>query len=54
MGDVVYEDEIVIYRVLSRKGQKSRLILSQLKRWLKTVFEQEEILIIERTVHTVD
>ena len=54
MGDVLFEDEIVIYRVLGKNARKSRRLLSTLKRWMKTAFEQEEILIIERTIHTVD
>lgn len=54
MGDVVYQDEIVIYRVISKKALKSRRFLSNLKRWMKTAFDQEEILIIERTIDTVD
>jgi hypothetical protein len=54
MGDIVYQDEIVIYRVLSRKAAKSRRILSNLKQWMKNTFGQEEILIIERDVDIVD
>jgi hypothetical protein len=32
MGDVTYRDEIVIYRVLSRKVRSARKFLSQLKK----------------------
>jgi hypothetical protein len=53
MGDVVYRDEIVIYRVLSGKPRKARRLLSGLKEELKETFRQEEILIIERDVETL-
>jgi len=54
MGGVVYEDEIVIYRVLSKNAKRARRMLTHLKRWMKSEFEQEEILIIERNVGTVE
>lgn len=53
MGDVVYHDEIVIYRVLCAKQRKARRFLSRLKEELKASFQQEEILIIERDVETL-
>jgi hypothetical protein len=53
MGEVVYHDEIVIYRVLSEKPRKARRFLSQLKKALKPPFQQEEILIVERDVETL-
>ena len=53
MGGVLFQDEIVIYRVLSEKRRKARRFLSRLKTWMKRVFEQEEILIVERKVDIV-
>jgi hypothetical protein len=50
MGAVVYQDEIVIYRVLSDKPRKARRFLFKLKERLKKTFRQEEILIVERDV----
>lgn len=52
-GDVVYRDEIVIYRVLAEKPRAARRFLKTLKEELKRVFRQEEILIIERRVRTI-
>jgi hypothetical protein len=53
MGNVVYRDTIVIYRVLAEKRRKARRFLSRLKDRLKTSFQQEEILIVERDVQTL-
>lgn len=53
MGDVVYQDEIVIFRVLAEKRKRTRRILADLKEELKESFQQEEILIIERDVKTL-
>lgn len=53
LADVTYQDEIVIYRILTGEVRASREYLSALKKWMKSVFEQEEILIIERTVGTI-
>jgi hypothetical protein len=53
MGDVTYRDEIVIYRVLSRKVRSARKFLSQLKKELKRSFRQEEILIVERKIEVL-
>jgi hypothetical protein len=50
LGPMTYQDEIVIYRVLTNRGSSSRRYLSALKKWLKSELRQEEILIIERTV----
>ena len=50
MGDVMYRDEIVIYRVLSSKTRSARQFLSRLKDSLKRELEQEDILIIERDI----
>ena len=53
MGDAVYRDEIVIYRVLSPQGRSTRKFLTGLKAELKRDFRQEEILIVERDVKTL-
>jgi hypothetical protein len=50
MGEVTYRDEIVIYRVLTEEGAMARRWLSSLKKWMKAEFQQEEILIVQRTV----
>jgi hypothetical protein len=52
-GDVVYHDEIVIYRVLAEKGGKARRYLSRVKKWMEKAFQQEVVLVIERTVNKV-
>jgi hypothetical protein len=53
MGDVLYRDEIVIYRVLAAKPQAARRFLARLKNALKKSLRQEEILIVERDVSTL-
>ena len=53
MGDVTYRDEIVIYRVLAAKRRVARQFLARLKEELKKSLQQEEILIVERTVETL-
>jgi hypothetical protein len=53
MGDVVYRDEIVIYRVLAARPQAARRFLARLKAALKKSLRQEEILIVERDVSTL-
>jgi hypothetical protein len=53
MGDVVYQDEIVIYRVIAKKRRPARRFLLQLKEDLKSSFKQKEILIVERDVETL-
>jgi len=52
-GDTTFKDEIVIYRVLTRKGNAAERFLIQLKRELKKSLKQEEILIVERHVRTI-
>jgi hypothetical protein len=49
-GDVSYQDEIVIYRVISRDATRSREFMRGLKDWLKQELKQKEILIIERQI----
>ena len=50
MGEVTYQDEIVIYRVVSRKARAARRFIAKLKAELKKSLNQEEIFIIERRV----
>ena len=52
-GQVLYRDEIVIYRVLASKSRSARRFLSTLKEQLKKQFRQEEILIVERDDDTL-
>jgi hypothetical protein len=53
MGSVTYRDEIVIYRVLTRRAGAARRFLADLKEQLKREFKQEEILIVERDIETL-
>ncbi len=53
MGGVLYYDEIVVYRVLAERRKTALRFLTPLKKWMERVFEQEEILIIERKVGQV-
>jgi len=50
IGRVTYQDEIVIFRVVTGAGKRARRILLRLKEKLKREFQQEEILIITRNV----
>ncbi|PYJ08898.1 MAG: hypothetical protein DME25_00190 [Verrucomicrobia bacterium] len=49
-GDMSYQDEIVIYRVISQDPAGARDFLVKLKAWLREQFKQKEILIIEREI----
>ena len=49
-GNVIYRDEIVIYRVISQNPVASRDFLATLKEHLKKQFQQAELLIIEREI----
>jgi hypothetical protein len=53
MANVIYRDQVVIYRVLTAKTRAARQFLTALKNELKAEFEQEEILIVERDVDTL-
>ena len=53
MAGITYRDEIVIYRVITSDEQEARRFFSHLKERLKEVFQQEEILIVERDVETL-
>jgi hypothetical protein len=53
MGEVTYRDEIVIYRVVTRKARAARGFLRQLKEELKQSLKQEEIFIVGRDVEVL-
>ena len=53
MAGVTYRDEIVIYRVITPDEEDARRFLGHLKEEMKAVFDQEEILIVERDVETL-
>ena len=53
MGDITYQDQIVIYRVVASNARTARTFFRQLKEELKAELDQEEILIIERDVETL-
>ena len=53
MGDVTFQVQIVIFRVVTAKVAAARKFLKQLKKELKVSLDQEEILIIERDVRTL-
>ena len=48
MGDIVFRDRIVIFRVLAHDAELGRAFLRGLKEELKADLEQEEILIVEK------
>lgn len=53
MGDVVFRDEIVIFRTHARDVRKARRFFRHLKRELKVELQQEEILIVEKEAQTL-
>ena len=53
MADVVYRDEVVIYRVITSDVAPARRFFELLKQQLKRVLDQEAILIVERDVRTL-
>ena len=53
MGDVVFQDRIVIFRVLTPDVEFARTFLKGLKEQLKADLEQEDILIVEREAETL-
>ncbi len=53
LGAVVYHDEIVVYRVVSRNRRRTRDFMAKLKRNLLKAFRQEEIFIVERDVQVL-
>ncbi len=52
MAGITYRDEIVVYRVIT-STEGAREFLEEFKTQLKSEFEQEEILIVERDVDTL-
>jgi hypothetical protein len=53
VGNVVFHDEIVIYRVLAVKQHPARRFLMELKEELEKELRQEEMLIVERKVEVL-
>jgi len=53
MGEILFQDEIVIYRVVTESLGRARRFFARLKKDLKKELKQEEILIIERKVRTL-
>lgn len=53
MAGVTYRDEVVIFRVLARSAWTARSFLRQYKSELKSIFRQEEILIVERPIRVL-
>lgn len=49
-SDIIYHDEIVMYRVVTSKPGTARRFLKRLKEKLKIAFKQEEIFIVTRKV----
>ncbi len=50
VGRVTFRDEIVILRVLSEEVRRSRAYFRRLKGELKRMFQQGDVLIVERKV----
>jgi hypothetical protein len=53
VGKVTFRDEIVILRVLSEEVRRSRAYFRRLKGELKRLFEQGDVLIVERKVEVL-
>lgn len=53
MGNVIFRDEIVIFRVITDKPPLARRFLKRLQKELKKEFQQEEILIVEKDAHVL-
>ena len=53
VGNVVFHDEVVIYRVLAVKQHPARQFLMRLKDELEEELRQEEVLIVERKVEVL-
>jgi hypothetical protein len=53
MGDVTFRDDIVVVRVVTHDTPSAREFMKRLKRNLKRSLNQEDILIIARTVETI-
>ena len=53
MADVVFHDDIVIFRVITPNVRAARRFLRELKRELMEELEQEAILIVEKDADTL-
>jgi hypothetical protein len=53
MGNVVFHDEVVIFRVLTGQVRVARRFFRDLKRELMRELQQEAILIVERDAETL-
>lgn len=53
MGDVVFRDNVVIFRVLTRQVRSARKFFRELKRELLRELQQEAILIVEKDAQTL-
>jgi hypothetical protein len=53
VGNVTFRDEIVIVRVLSEEVRRSRAYFRRLKGELKRLFQQGDVLIVERKVEVL-
>jgi hypothetical protein len=53
MGDVVFRDDVVIFRVLTRQLRPARKFFRELKRDLLRELQQEAILIVEKDAQTL-
>lgn len=51
-GGVTYHDEVVLLRMLGQDQEKARTFLTQLKHELEASLNEEQVLIIEREVHS--
>jgi hypothetical protein len=50
VGNVTYRDEIVIYRVVTKKARAARRFFAKPKEQFKKTFRQGDIFIVERRV----
>ena len=53
MGDVIFRDDVVIFRVLSSEVRSARRFFRELKRELLRELQQEAILIVEKDAETL-
>lgn len=53
LGTVVFKDDVLIYRVLSRKQKKRTDYLKKLKAKIKRALKQRSVLIVERRINTL-
>lgn len=53
VGSVTIKDEILVWRVLSDRGEEGRAFLKALRERLERDMHQDEILIVARSVETI-